>query len=107
MSRSLIIAAALLVQGGWPGPSGEENRGVPDRGESGSTSAEAATPEWSSNLAANHLDERIKAWFAFAGADRGTGKDKVSCLSCHSVVPYFLARPVLRQLTGAQSATPY
>ena len=39
-------------------------------------------------------------WAAFKGADRGQGKDKVSCLSCHTSLSYALGRPVLRQVAG-------
>jgi hypothetical protein len=92
MVRRLIISTALLLHGGRQAGAGE---------------TEPATPDWNKDLAAERLDERIQAWFAFAGADRGTGKDKISCLSCHSVVPYFLARPALRRLAGITSATPH
>src|SRR5437667_8359485 len=60
---------------------------------------------WKPDEARKYLDERQKAWFAFASADRGEGETRTSCVSCHTVLPYALARPVLRQLAGADTAT--
>src|SRR5713101_8436439 len=57
------------------------------------------------DVARKYLDERQKAWFAFSSADRGAGETRTSCVSCHTVLPYALARPVLRQLAGAETAT--
>jgi squalene-hopene/tetraprenyl-beta-curcumene cyclase len=55
---------------------------------------------WNADLAAKYLDERAQTWFAFSGADRGQGADKISCVSCHTLLPYVLARPTLRKLTA-------
>jgi len=60
---------------------------------------------WKPDDARKYLDERQKAWFAFSSADRGEGETRTSCVSCHTVFPYALARPVLRQLAGAETAT--
>ncbi|MBI4663210.1 MAG: hypothetical protein HY735_30755 [Verrucomicrobia bacterium] len=60
---------------------------------------------WSSAEAQEYLDERQKAWFAFSSADRGEGETRTSCVSCHTVLPYALTRPVLRKLVGAETAT--
>jgi squalene-hopene/tetraprenyl-beta-curcumene cyclase len=56
---------------------------------------------WKPDQAARYLDEREKAWFAFN--TRGQGATKSTCVSCHSVLPYALARPPLRKLLGAES----
>jgi squalene-hopene/tetraprenyl-beta-curcumene cyclase len=53
---------------------------------------------WKPDKAARYLDDREKAWFAFDS--RGQGSTKSSCVSCHSVLPYALARPALRKLSG-------
>ena len=60
---------------------------------------------WKPDEARKYLDERQKAWFAFASADRGEGETRTSCVSCHTVLPYVLARPVLRKLVGAETVT--
>src|SRR5438094_8176294 len=60
---------------------------------------------WKPDEALKYLDERQRAWFAFSSADRGEGETRTSCVSCHTVLPYALARPVLRQLVGAVTAT--
>jgi hypothetical protein len=62
---------------------------------------------WRTAEAGNYLDERARAWFAFAGANRGEGATRTSCVSCHALVPYALARPVLRKLSGAAKPTEY
>lgn len=55
--------------------------------------------------AARYLDDRAAEWFGFDGADRGEGADKVSCLSCHTTVPYALGRPAARRLSGQKLPT--
>src|SRR5689334_14531172 len=63
---------------------------------------------WNKDLAGKYLDEREQTWFdSFPSAERGEGTSKTSCVSCHSVLPYALARPVLRKLTGEKEATKY
>src|SRR5919109_3764653 len=60
---------------------------------------------WDPAAAARYLDARADTWFAFKGADRGEGPTRVSCLSCHTSLPYVLARPALRKIVGAAAAT--
>ncbi|PYJ83518.1 MAG: hypothetical protein DME22_15615 [Verrucomicrobia bacterium] len=60
---------------------------------------------WKPDEARKYLDERQKAWFAFSSADRGEGETRTSCVSCHTVLPYVLARPVLRKFVGAETTT--
>jgi squalene-hopene/tetraprenyl-beta-curcumene cyclase len=50
--------------------------------------------------AAKSMDDRAAAWFGFDRADRGQGADKVTCVSCHSLLTYALARPALRRAAG-------
>jgi squalene-hopene/tetraprenyl-beta-curcumene cyclase len=54
---------------------------------------------WDRAAAAKYLDGRAATWFAWDGADRGQGEHKSSCVSCHTLLPYALARPALRKLT--------
>src|SRR5262245_57603288 len=58
---------------------------------------------WQPARAAQYLDERAKDWFAYASANRGTGATQTTCVSCHTLVPYALARPALRVATGGAS----
>jgi hypothetical protein len=70
------------------------------------TAGDATT--WNKELAAKYLDEREKVWLEnFPTAHRGEGTSKTTCVSCHSVAPYALARPILRKLTGEKEATKY
>jgi hypothetical protein len=82
----LLIAAFLAPPGAW---AGSEPAG------------------WKTAEAGNYLDQRARAWFEFAGANRGEGATQTSCVSCHALVPYALARPLLRKLTGAGKPTEY
>src|SRR5262249_28886230 len=69
--------------------------------------AEEPRVEWKPGEAARYLDERQKTWFEFSSAKRGKGKDESSCVSCHSVLGYALARPALRKLTGNLTPSEY
>ena len=51
---------------------------------------------WDRTAAAQYLDERINLWFEKA-RQLQTGEGKAACISCHTVVPYLLARPALRK----------
>jgi hypothetical protein len=63
---------------------------------------------WNKILAAKYLDERGQIWFeSFPSAERGEGTSKTSCVSCHTLAPYALARPVLRKATGEKEPTKY
>src|SRR5712691_3240564 len=63
------------------------------------------TTAWDKQAAAKYLDDRMDLWFAKAKKLR-TGQENTSCVSCHTVVPYTLARPVLRKATGVTEPTP-
>jgi hypothetical protein len=62
---------------------------------------------WKPAEAAKRLDARAQAWFDFASAARGEGATRSTCVSCHSLLPYVLARPALRMVTGAAAPTEY
>jgi len=64
------------------------------------------TPEpWDKTRASQYLDRRGEDWFKFDGAYRGQGASTTSCVSCHSLLPYALARPVLRRLSDESLPT--
>src|SRR5262249_61719084 len=48
---------------------------------------------WNPALAAKYLDGRQEAWFAWRQAQSADGP----CISCHTGMPYLLARPALRR----------
>jgi squalene-hopene/tetraprenyl-beta-curcumene cyclase len=64
-------------------------------------------PAWDARAAASYLDARAAAWLAYPPAHRGEGADQVSCLSCHTSLPYALARPALRRAAGEDQPTAY
>jgi squalene-hopene/tetraprenyl-beta-curcumene cyclase len=59
---------------------------------------------WNPQAAANYLDRREAWWQSWYQArhDHNT-----LCISCHTVLPYALARPALRTLTGESGLTTY
>jgi squalene-hopene/tetraprenyl-beta-curcumene cyclase len=61
--------------------------------EAGATGA----PGWDAKAAAKYLDDRAEWWTTWPNAarDRGT-----YCMSCHTTLPYALARPALRGPLG-------
>jgi squalene-hopene/tetraprenyl-beta-curcumene cyclase len=60
---------------------------------------------WDGKSAAQYLDARATEWSKFGGANRGQGKDKVSCVSCHTMLSYALGRPAVRHLEGDNKPT--
>jgi squalene-hopene/tetraprenyl-beta-curcumene cyclase len=59
--------------------------------------------DWNPRLAAQYLDSRQKEWIAWPPA-MASG---VACVSCHTGMPYLLARPVLRRTLGERVPTLY
>jgi squalene-hopene/tetraprenyl-beta-curcumene cyclase len=58
---------------------------------------ENAPDQWDRTRASQFLDRRGEAWFNFGAAHRGQGSSATTCVSCHSLLPIALARPVLRR----------
>lgn len=60
---------------------------------------EPAHATWNAKAAAAYLDQREVSWMAWPGAARD---HDTFCVSCHTVLPYALARPALRKAAGDQ-----
>jgi squalene-hopene/tetraprenyl-beta-curcumene cyclase len=89
LGRSLLLGAVALLLTVGPVSAGDE-------------------ASWNKDLAAKYLDERGQVWLeSFPAAERGVGTTKTSCVSCHTLAPYALARPALRKLTGEREPTEY
>jgi squalene-hopene/tetraprenyl-beta-curcumene cyclase len=77
-------------------------------GEVGAKSPRSARPEtattgaWNAKAAAGYLDQRERWWMGWQDAAREQG---TFCVSCHTAVPYALARPVLRKVLDEQTPT--
>ena len=67
------------------------------------SAAAAWCGDWNPRLAAQYMDARQKAWFAWPNASRSG----VVCVSCHTGMPYLLARPALRSALGESEPTLY
>jgi squalene-hopene/tetraprenyl-beta-curcumene cyclase len=57
-------------------------------------------PGWDPKAAASYLDDRATFWATWPNAarDRGT-----FCISCHTTLPFAIARPALRRLLGEKA----
>jgi len=58
---------------------------------------------WNPRLAAQYLHTRQKEWEAWPQAASADG----ACVSCHTGMPYLLARPALRKVHGEAEPTQY
>ncbi len=69
--------------------------------EESASTAESAS--WSGKAAAAYLDGRLAWWMGWPVAARD---HKTFCVSCHTVVPYAMARPALRAALAEQAPSP-
>ncbi|MGA2133191.1 MAG: hypothetical protein ABSH50_12925 [Bryobacteraceae bacterium] len=69
----------------------------------GSPSKTQVLSSWNPRAAAAYLDRRESWWMAWPPAQRDHG---TFCVSCHTALPYALARPALRAKLGEASASP-
>ena len=60
--------------------------------------------KWDKAAAARYLDARMDMWWAKAKPLK-SGDSETKCLSCHTAIPYALARPALRKAMGVTAAT--
>ena len=70
------------------------------------TFVSAAATTWDAAGAAKYLDARMDVWWTNAKVLK-TGDGEARCLSCHTAVPYVLARPALRRTLGQTMPTPH
>ncbi len=61
-----------------------------------------AGPHWSEKAAAEYLDGRASWWMNWPSAARD---HQTFCISCHTAVPYAMARPTLRTALGEQTVS--
>lgn len=59
---------------------------------------------WDAASAASYLDARMDLWWSNAKVLK-TGNTEQRCLSCHTAVPYVMARPQLRRMLGDRGLT--
>ena len=65
--------------------------------------AEGDPATWNRKAAAAYLDQRATWWTTWPTAQRDHG---TFCVSCHTALPYALARPLLRQSLGETGPSP-
>lgn len=61
-----------------------------------------SSPGWNPKAAAAYLDGRLDWWMKWPVASRD---HQTFCVSCHTVAPYGLARPMLREVLGEPAAS--
>jgi squalene-hopene/tetraprenyl-beta-curcumene cyclase len=83
-----LVQALLASTSSAPAVGGENNPG-----------------KWDKLSAAQFLDQRGEAWFNFGSAHRGQKETTTTCVSCHSLLPYALARPALRRISDDSPPT--
>src|SRR5258708_4044207 len=64
--------------------------------------APQAAASWSPEAAAADLDRRVDWWMTWRGAARDHG---TFCMSCHTTLPYALARGALRERLGDKTVS--
>ena len=65
--------------------------------------SDAALAEWDRHAAARYLDDREVWWQGWPHAQKDHG---TICISCHTSVPYAMARPALRRELNEAALTP-
>ena len=63
------------------------------------------TPSGIKQPPGSFLDSAGKTGLIFGSANRGQGKTTTTCVSCHSLLPYALARPALRRISDDSPPT--
>ena len=58
---------------------------------------DASSPTWNARAAAGYLDGRMEWWLHWPNAARD---HDTACVSCHTALPYALARPGLHTALG-------
>jgi len=90
--RRTAITVLIVLVGLATGVVAAQNRSV-------------APADWNREGAAKYLDDRMDVWTA-RGKKLRTGQGEATCVSCHTVVPYALARPALRRGMRVPTPTP-
>jgi len=90
-----LLAASLLIA-----LTGVSANFVFARG--GAADSPSASTAWDPKAAASYLDQRAAWWITWKNAERDHG---TFCVSCHTAVPYLLARPALHKVLGEQTST--
>ena len=88
LSRSFLVASAVLAVA------------AVTRGEAAGTSQ---ATRWDTAGAARYLDTRLDWWRTWPKSQRDHG---TRCISCHTALPFALARPTLRKALGETGPTP-
>jgi hypothetical protein len=95
MKRALIVVVLFAL--GWAGVRGFRRWHTRDLPSANAPRA------WDAAAAARYLDSRVSWWQSWPDARREQG---TVCISCHTVLPYALARPALRETLDEKGRAP-
>jgi len=101
LATALLLAATLVARSFF-GISRASSVEVYSASSSPHSSGTTAANSWDPKAAAAFLDQREQWWMGWQEAAREHG---TFCVSCHTAVPYALARPALRKVLGEQAPT--
>lgn len=90
MAWRILVAASVVFAAAIPTLSGAR--------------AHEPADGWDPAAAARYLDARMDLWWTRAKVLR-TGDGQARCVSCHTAMPYALARPALRAVLGETAPT--
>ncbi|HXD21969.1 MAG TPA: hypothetical protein VN613_01320, partial [Gemmatimonadaceae bacterium] len=96
LSRPLIAAALVVSSAGTAGSQIAHAR------QATVAAATADSARWSEQRAAAYLDGRIGWWMNWSTSQRD---HDTFCISCHTAVPYAMARPALHAAAGGTART--
>jgi len=105
--QRIVAVATCLAAGvlalGWRAETTGAAPGVPKAIAAHRTPSQPnIAGSWDPRAAAAYLDQRETWWIAWPKAARD---HETFCVSCHTAVPYALARPALRRALGVQAPT--
>jgi squalene-hopene/tetraprenyl-beta-curcumene cyclase len=104
MHRTFTLAACLLA--GLTGACSRTESQTAKVSDGGAPAAylshaeSRASDSWNPKAAAAYMDQREAWWTQWKGASRD---HQTFCVSCHTVVPYALSRPVLHRVLGEEA----
>lgn len=96
LSRPLIAVALIVLSAGTAGSQTAHAR------QATVAAATADSARWSEQRAAAYLDGRIGWWMNWSTSQRD---HDTFCISCHTAVPYAMARPALHAAAGGAART--
>jgi squalene-hopene/tetraprenyl-beta-curcumene cyclase len=94
---AILLTIIALMGCSRPGVTSDRSSNQNLSGQTSSGNATGTSESWDKRAAALYLDQRAAWWTGWSLASRD---HNTFCISCHTTVPYVLARPALRKQLG-------